>query len=194
MRFEREQIAQEEALEAMTRTAALEARRRQREREQEEALALEMERAKREDESRRREIQRICAEDPSLRELQGKLKQAYINVERGEQVKEKVVLTAAQREAEERAFQALLAAQAEGARAEQRRADEARAKAEARKRAIEAQLEEKNLKVFLEAEQEAARERNMVQAILAKLAAEDEVEAAAKAKAAAETARVIEEF
>lgn len=51
----------------------LEARRRQREREQEEALALEMERQKREEESRQKEIMRICAEDPSLRELQAKL-------------------------------------------------------------------------------------------------------------------------
>lgn len=40
---------------------------------QEEALVLELERKKREEDSRQREIQRICEEDPSLRELASKL-------------------------------------------------------------------------------------------------------------------------
>lgn len=87
-------------MERMTRTAMLEARRRDREQAQEEALALEMERKKREEESRRREIQRICEADPGLRDLQAKLHMAYISKERGEQLKEKKVMTAAEIEAQ----------------------------------------------------------------------------------------------
>ena len=49
----------------------------------------ERERQKREEESRRKEIQLICENDPSLRELQAKLTQAYINKERGTQLVEK---------------------------------------------------------------------------------------------------------
>ncbi len=65
-----EAIAREEAMEAMTRTAALEGRRRAFEQAQETALAKELEATRREEESRRMEIQRICEADPSLRELQ----------------------------------------------------------------------------------------------------------------------------
>lgn len=48
---------------------------------------------------------------------------------------------------------------------------QAKRRAEERKRTLEAQLEEKQLKVFLEAEQEAAREKGMVAAILSKAGA-----------------------
>ncbi len=62
-------MAREEVMERMTRTVMLERRRRERQQAEEEALALELERRKRETESKEREIQRICDEDPSLREL-----------------------------------------------------------------------------------------------------------------------------
>ena len=65
-----EALAREEAMEALTRTAALEARRRTFEQAQEAALAQELDATRREEESRRLEIQRICEADPSLRELQ----------------------------------------------------------------------------------------------------------------------------
>jgi hypothetical protein len=65
-----EALAREEAMEALTRTAALESRRRAFEQKQEMALAKELEATRREEESRRLEIQRICEADPSLRELQ----------------------------------------------------------------------------------------------------------------------------
>jgi hypothetical protein len=67
----------------------LDARRRQRHQEQEEALAKELERRKREDDSRRLAVQRICDEDPGLRELQSKLRLAYVTQERLGQLDEK---------------------------------------------------------------------------------------------------------
>ena len=63
-------LAREEAMEMLTRAAALEGRRKAFEKKQEDDLAAEIERTRREEQSRRIEIQRICQADPSLRELQ----------------------------------------------------------------------------------------------------------------------------
>ncbi len=57
--------------------------------QQDEALARVLEAKQTEEEQRRREIQRICEEDESLRSLQLKLKAAYMNKERTAQIKEK---------------------------------------------------------------------------------------------------------
>jgi Trichohyalin-plectin-homology domain len=54
----------------------------------EENLAREMARMKMDTEKRQREIEKICAESPELRELQNKVKQAYLNKERATQVTE----------------------------------------------------------------------------------------------------------
>ena len=72
-KLEVEALQREEALETLTRTAALESRRKAFEQAQEAALATELEATRREEESRRREVQRICEADPSLRELQVRL-------------------------------------------------------------------------------------------------------------------------
>lgn len=54
----------------------------------EENLAREMARMKMENEKKQREIEKICAESPELRELQNKIKSAYLNKERATQVTE----------------------------------------------------------------------------------------------------------
>ena len=54
----------------------------------EESLAREMARMKMEKEKNMREIEKICAESPELRELQNKIKSAYLNKERATQVTE----------------------------------------------------------------------------------------------------------
>jgi hypothetical protein len=54
----------------------------------EENLAREMARMKMEKEKNMREIDKICAESPELRELQNKIKSAYLNKERATQVTE----------------------------------------------------------------------------------------------------------
>jgi hypothetical protein len=174
--------------------AALEARRRERERAQEESLALELERQQREEESRRREIQRICAEDPGLRELQGKLQMAYIAKERGEQLKEREHVVVASKEHERALHEAMMRASAEAEAAQRVREEEEKKRSEERRRTLEAQLEEKQLKVFMESQQEAARERGMVEAILNKIAQEDAQELATKQKNREESIKVIAEF
>lgn len=54
----------------------------------EEQLAREMARMKMEKEKQTREIEKICGESPELRELQNKIKNAYLNKERATQVTE----------------------------------------------------------------------------------------------------------
>ena len=45
-------------------------------------LAMEMARMKHDDERKRREVEKICAESDELKELQAKIKAAYLNKER----------------------------------------------------------------------------------------------------------------
>lgn len=121
----------------------LEARRKARQAEQEAALAQEMERRKREEESKRLEIQRICDADPSLRELQTKLKMAYVAKERAEQIKAKAVTVE-----EEKRVQAAIDAAQEEARlraleVEKVRDEEHRLAMVAAKKEVEKQLHEK---------------------------------------------------
>lgn len=192
--IELEEIAREEHMEAITRTAFLEAQRRKRQQEHEEALAHELERRKREEESKKREIQRICEEDPGLRDLQAKLKTAYIAKQRYGQIEERKVLTEVEIH-QQRALDAAMeqerirAIEAEKIVEQQRKQQSLAAKAQ-----IQKQLEEKEVREYLAAEQEGARERAMIDSILSKIRAEDDAEAAQKAKQREETARVIEEF
>ena len=55
----------------------------------EEALARTLAQQKQADERRRREIERICVESDELKELQMKIKAAYLNKERSQQMAEK---------------------------------------------------------------------------------------------------------
>ena len=55
----------------------------------EEALARQLASQKITDERRRREIEKICGQSDELRELQAKIKAAYLNKERSQQMTEK---------------------------------------------------------------------------------------------------------
>ena len=55
----------------------------------EEALARTLAQQKQADERRRREIEKICVESDELKELQMKIKAAYLNKERSQQMAEK---------------------------------------------------------------------------------------------------------
>lgn len=54
----------------------------------EQALAAEMSKQKIGDERKRREIEKICTESDELKELQAKIKAAYLNKERTAQIAE----------------------------------------------------------------------------------------------------------
>ena len=55
----------------------------------EEALARQLAQQKISDERRRREIEKLCGESDELKELQAKIKAAYLNKERSQQMTEK---------------------------------------------------------------------------------------------------------
>lgn len=55
----------------------------------EEALARQLANQKVSDERRKREIEKLCGESDELRELQAKIKAAYLNKERSQQMTEK---------------------------------------------------------------------------------------------------------
>ena len=55
----------------------------------EEALARQLASQKVVDERRRREIEKLCADSDELKELQAKIKAAYLNKERSQQMTEK---------------------------------------------------------------------------------------------------------
>ena len=55
----------------------------------EEALARQLANQKVVDERRRREVEKLCGESDELKELQGKIKAAYLNKERSQQITEK---------------------------------------------------------------------------------------------------------
>ena len=55
----------------------------------EEALARQLAQQKITDDRRRREIEKLCGESDELRELQAKIKAAYLNKERSQQMTEK---------------------------------------------------------------------------------------------------------
>jgi hypothetical protein len=54
----------------------------------EQKLAKEMARMKIVDEKKKREIEKVCAESEELKELQAKIKAAYLNKERSAQIAE----------------------------------------------------------------------------------------------------------
>ena len=119
---------------------------------------------------------------------------AYIQRERGEQLVEKESLKSLERQTQLQMDAAMERARLAALEAERRAREEERLKGEERKRTLEAQLEERQIREFISAEQEAKREKGLVDAILAKIAAEDEAEAAQKARARAEVIKAIEDF
>ena len=126
--------------------------------------------------------------------MQSKLKMAYIQRERGEQLVEKEGLKALERQTQLQVDAAMERARLAAIEAEKVVREKERLKGEERKRVLEAQLEERQVREFISAEQEAKREKGLVDAILAKIKAEDEAEAANKARARAEVLRAIEDF
>ena len=142
------------------------ARSMDRTRAQQTALALELERRKSSEESKRRDILRICAQDEGLKDLQKHLKTAYMVKERATQLQELEQRNAAiaKREAE-------FEAQMDARREELKREDEAkrvalRAKHEAERREMNETAAARDQKEAEEAFKQYMREKEMVDAVM----------------------------
>lgn len=94
-----------------------------------EALAVEVSKRTVDKRARERVIQRICEDDPTLRNLQARLKAAYMNKDRAAQLDEKKRLDEQERQREEQVAADMERARIEGARKQAAR-DEARANAQ----------------------------------------------------------------
>mmetsp|Transcript_83711 Transcript_83711/g.203060 ORF Transcript_83711/g.203060 Transcript_83711/m.203060 type:complete len:534 (+) Transcript_83711:392-1993(+) len=161
---------------------------------QDTALAEELALRKAADESRRLEVQRICDADPGLRELQEKLKTAYVTAERHRQLKEademKVMDEELRRtlEAQEE-HDRMMGLREEAAREERRRLSQLEGR-----RVIEDQIIDKERRKFYEGQEQARRDKEAIDDVIGKLAAEEAAEKAAIARKKAETQAFIRNF
>jgi len=143
--------------------------------EQTNLIAQELEKQNAEQERRMREIQRICNESEELRELESRLKLAYMNKERADQYLEKQRLQAfdAHREA---AIEDKM--EYDRQMALQREAEEARRRYEQglqQKAALQQQMADRE-KLLREAALEAERDKSLVDQVVQKIMAEDRKE------------------
>jgi hypothetical protein len=156
-------------------------------------LAAELERRRVERERKEREIQRICEESEELRELERRLKVAYMNKERAAQHEEKVVLTRMEREqqqaiedAMETDRQMMVAAEVEKDRARRMVTLE-------QKSVLQVQIRERE-QLLEQAKLEAVRDKSMVDEIVSKIEAEDARDLAKKERQKAETKAIIRAY
>ena len=162
-------------------------------REQDERLAAELARRKTQAVREAKNVQRICEQSEELRELEEKLKAAYMNKEREAQVKESATLIAKQAEAEAVMAKEMEADRQRGLQAEAYR-DYLRVQdGKAMRKALDAQMEEKE-SMKAEAYQAFLKEKEMVDRVVEAIIAEDNAERLARHTKEAEVKSYIESF
>ena len=138
----------------------------------EEKLAREMARMRIDDEKRKRELNKICAESDELKELQNKIKAAYLNKERSQQMTEKQFRGQVEVEEDAAIDMQMLRDKEMG---DIRNMEEMQKKLEDRqqnKRNIQQQIDDNN-KLREEAYQEYVREKGQVDAVVQRMIEED---------------------
>ena len=139
---------------------------------QDELLAQELAQRKNEEESRRREIQQICERDEGLRELQRKLKTAYVNKERVLQLETKAA-NASSRKEEEVKIDAMLERERVAALRAQREKEQRRR--DIRKHQAQINNEQIDIKNAIEREDaynEFVRDKRAVESLMQEIAEE----------------------
>ena len=138
----------------------------------EEKLAREMARMRIDDEKRKRELNKICAESDELKELQNKIKAAYLNKERSQQMTEKQYRSQIEVEEDAAIDMQMLRDKELG---DIRNREEMQKKLEDRqqnKRNIQQQIDDNN-KLREEAYQEYVKEKAQVDAVVQRMIEED---------------------
>jgi len=190
---EQREVAKEHYTAAQLHAARQAQERTHRLRAQDERLAAELVKRKTEAVREQKNVQRICEQSEELRELEEKLKQAYMNKEREAQILESAVLLKRQEDNE-----AVVAAEVErdrqrGLQAEAYRDYLRRQDGAAMKVALDEQMKEKLDRKAL-AEQEFLREKAEVDSVVAAIEAEDARETEAREKKEQEIRAHIQEF
>jgi hypothetical protein len=160
---------------------------------QNEQIIGELNNQAKDEERRKREIQRICEESPELRDLEKMLKQAYLNKERDVQYQDKVLQEERERERnraieDQMEYDRIMALEKESGKDEQKRAQMI-----ARKTVLERQLREREEARLLEAKNKE-KEKEMVDEIVQKIVREDTEEAEARRKTQQDNAKAMREF
>lgn len=160
---------------------------------QDEAIAKEVERRRLEEELRRKEIQRICEEDDSLRELQFKLKTAYTMKEREAQVREKEAIKAIEAE-KKRALEELDEYHRRQALLEEvKRQQEQKAENVRNLSILKDQIIAKENAMKVESEDQFLQEAREVERLSKKIQEEDEIEMRARMMKEEELKKYIEQ-
>mmetsp|Transcript_6761 Transcript_6761/g.17543 ORF Transcript_6761/g.17543 Transcript_6761/m.17543 type:complete len:479 (-) Transcript_6761:637-2073(-) len=162
-------------------------------REQDERLAAEIARRKTQSVREAKNVQRICEQSEELRELEEKLKAAYMNKEREAQIKESAHLIARQAEAEATMAREMEADRQRGLQAEAYREYLRLQDGHAMRAALDLQMEEKEAQKA-DAYQQFLKEKEMVDKVVDQIIAEDRAELEARHKKEAETKEYIDTF
>lgn len=160
---------------------------------QNEQIINELNNQAKDEERRKREIQRICEESPELRDLEKMLKQAYLNKERDLQYQDKVLQEERERERnraieDQMEYDRIMAMEKESGKA-----GEKRAQMLARKTVLERQLKEREEARLLEAKNKE-KEKEMVDEIVQKIIREDTEESEMRRKMQQDNATAMREF
>ena len=186
-------VQAEERMNAMIEQAEYAARNEERVTEQNKRLAAEFERRRTERERKEREIQRICEESEELRDLERALKTAYMNKERAAQHEERVVSARMERE-QQQAIEDAMEVDRQAMQAAEREKERARKTVGLEQKVILHKQMEEREGLLREAAVEAARDKELVDEIVAKLEAEDAVKAAIVEKNKNETRAIIKAY
>jgi len=193
-RFNRmNRVAAEERMQKSIDEAQYAARNDERVASQNRALAGELERRRAERERKERDIQRICEESDELKDLEKRLKLAYMNKERAAQHEEKVVLTRMEREQNLAMEDAMEVERQQMVAAEQAKESARRMVTLEQKSVLQLQIREREA-AMEEAALEAVCDKAMVDEIVAQIEAEDARDFARKEQRKDETRAIIKAY
>jgi len=161
--------------------------------EQNALLSTELDKEKAEEQRRAMEIQRICDEAPELKELEKKLKIAYLNKERAAQYQEKVLLSQKEQERIQAIEDQMEYDRQMALKAEEDKKGGKQAMYDDQRMVLQKQIREKQALVD-EARRQTEKDRHMVDEIVQKIHREDANEAIERRKKQLETAEMVRKY
>lgn len=161
--------------------------------EQNALLATELDKEKAEEQRRAMEIQRICDESPELKELEKKLKIAYLNKERAAQYQEKVLLSQKEQERIQAIEDQMEYDRQMALKTEDDKKGDKQAMYDDQRAVLQKQIREKQALVE-EAKRQTEKDRQMVDEIVQKINDEDANEAKMRRQKQLETAEMVRKY
>mmetsp|Transcript_14665 Transcript_14665/g.19037 ORF Transcript_14665/g.19037 Transcript_14665/m.19037 type:complete len:542 (+) Transcript_14665:137-1762(+) len=187
------QIMNEERMQKMIEEGEYKAKNDQLIMSQNEQLATELERRRIDRERKEREIQRICEESTELKALESRLKVAYMNKERAAQHEEREVLNRMEREQQMAMEDAMEVDRQFMVAAEMEKAKARRMVTLEQKSVLQLQIRERE-ELLIQAQQEAIRDKAMVDEVVSKIEAEDAREYALRERRKEDTRKIIKDY